>query len=232
SELVDEGVIGLIEAAGRYDGRNESRFATYAGFYIERDLRRALARASQVIRIPPYVTTLRGKIKRYINTFTTEHGREPTFDEIQVALGVPASELGTALHTRYSVVSLDSLDDYDSTAGGDGVSLLESLQDHTPPVDETALDHMEQSDLYDRLRRLLTPRELLVIAYRYRLGTLPRYGVDDDDDLSGVEVAARLGVSRQTVFNLEASALAKLRQAYGVSFERALAGRAEQATVR
>lgn len=226
SELVDEGTLGLMEAAKRFEPQRGVRFATYAGFYIEMCCRRATQRATQTIRIPAGVVALRSKVNRYSAEYMTEHGVAPSIATLARVFNVQPGTLRTALSAQSTAISLESLDHWDNTAGDDDTPIIERLVDHSAPLDDAALDHIEADALYDTLRRLLTQRELVVIAYLYRLGDahVP-YSDTWDDDMTYEELGMRLHVSRETVRLAKESALAKLRQAYGVSFERTLASK-------
>lgn len=224
AELVDEGTLGLIEALKHAEPRRTSRLAVFAGMYIERWCKRAVTRNMQTVRLPEHVVTLRNKVNYLSTQFALEHGRYPTAAEMQSLTGESAATLDVALHAQYTAVSLESLNMWDNTAGDDdGDTLADRLPDYAPATEDVALANVERGDLYATLRRVLTDRELIVMAYRYRLGSLAEAWAEDDIMIRD-EVALRLGVSCETVRKLESSALAKLRQAYGVGVERVLEG--------
>lgn len=174
-DLINEGVLGLLEAISHYQPRPSARFCSYAGWWITQAIQRALIDTGQAVRLPAYLVELRKKIWRVSQRFEDEHGRAPSESELRLLTGASAYALHEALLGAPTVVSLDRPITSVSTAHEEPLTLGERMADTSLPTMETLVCTDETyRDLYTALRTHLTEREVLVLAYRYGLGGLGR----------------------------------------------------------
>ena len=198
-DLIQEGNLGLIRAVGRYDWRRGHHFSTHATWWIRQAITRAVADKGRAVRLPVYVNTQLNRIRRERSRLLEELGREPTQEELEVATGLDALRIGEVLALAKEPVSL-------ATPVGDdhGLELEDVLQDVVSvPPEEQATTQTLGDEVHRVLEAVLTPRERLVLQMRFGLGNTRSRALED--------VGRELGVTRERVRQIEAGALAKLR---------------------
>ena len=107
-DLIQEGNVGLIKAAGRFDYKKGYKFSTYATWWIQQSITRAIADKARIIRLPIHMIDSIGKIRRATIDLTTELGHPPTKQEIAYRLGLPVSKLTAIIKSAQSTVSMDT----------------------------------------------------------------------------------------------------------------------------
>jgi RNA polymerase primary sigma factor len=197
-DLIQEGNLGLMRAAEKFDYQRGCHFGTYATWWIRQAVSRAAGEQSRLIHLPEHVATRLRKVRRIAAQLSQENGLDPLPDQIATACNFGLDEVVDLLEVIEQPVSLDAPVDDEAR-----YSLADSLEDITTPApSETASQHLLGEELH-RALALLTPRERAVITLRY--------GIGDGRSRTLLEVGKELGISRERVRQLEVVALMKLR---------------------
>jgi RNA polymerase primary sigma factor len=205
-DLIQEGNLGLMRAAEKFDYRRGCHFGTYATWWIRQAVSRAAGEQSRLIHLPEHVATRLRKVRRVAAQLSQESGLDPLPEQIAEACNIDVNEVVDLLSIVEQPVSLDAPVDDEAR-----YSLADTLEDSTAPAPaETASQHLLGEELH-RALALLTPRERSVITLRY--------GIGDGRSRTLLEVGKELGISRERVRQLEVVALMKLR---GISSNAAL----------
>ncbi len=205
-DLIQEGNLGLMRAAEKFDYQRGCHFGTYATWWIRQAVSRAAGEQSRLIHLPEHVATRLRKVRRIAAQLSQENGLDPLPEQIADACNLDINEVVDLLGVIEQPVSLDAPVDDEAR-----YSLADTLEDSTTPAPaETASQHLLGEELH-RALALLTPRERSVITLRY--------GIGDGRSRTLLEVGKELGISRERVRQLEVVALMKLR---GISGHAAL----------
>jgi RNA polymerase primary sigma factor len=199
-DLIQEGNIGLMKAVDRFQFRRGFKFSTYATWWIRQAVTRGIADYGRTIRLPVHVVESLNKITRNRRDLTRELGRDPTPAELAVRLGLPLGKLELLLDAARQPASLDA----PILTGDDETRLGELLRDLTVGSPEEAAIRHDMANQIERVMEPLSDREKEVLRLRYGLGTDREYTLE--------EIGRRLAVTRERVRQIEARALAKLRQ--------------------
>jgi RNA polymerase primary sigma factor len=202
TDLIQEGNLGLMRAAEKFDYRRGVHFGTYATWWIRQAVSRAAADQSCLIHLPEHVAMRLRKVRRVAARLSQENGSDPLPEQIAEASTLNLDEVKNLLSLVEQPVSLDTpVDDETHYA------LADSLEDTaTSAPAETASQHLLGEELHQALD-LLAPRERAVITRRY--------GVGDGQSRTLLEIGKELGISRERVRQIEAAALKKMRCFYG-----------------
>jgi len=199
-DLIQEGNIGLIRAVQRYDWRRGHRFSTHATWWIRQAISRAVADKGRTIRLPVYVNTALNRIRRERQRLLQELGREPTEVELAQATGLDPIRMIELQSAPGAPVSLElPVGEDEEQELGDVLADTESASPEDLATTQTLKDEVQRV-----LESVLTPREQLVLQLRFGLGNGQAHPLE--------QVGRELGITRERVRQIEAGALAKLRQ--------------------
>lgn len=192
-DRIQEGNIGLMRAADRFDPRIGAKFSTYAVWWIRQGITRAVADTGRTIRIPVHVHERLRKIERARLQALYESGREPSADRIAVLAGLPLDTVRKLMRVPEDAVSMDSEPEVADRIGG--------MADEETPSPEAALITVDMQALAREQLNCLKPREERIIRHRFGIGC---------DEHTLEEIGQMYGVTRERIRQIEAKALKKL----------------------
>ncbi|CAB9523354.1 sigma factor SigA [Seminavis robusta] len=205
-DCLQEGQIGLIKAAERFDPSRNVRFGTYATWWIRQRILGAIRDTSRIIRLPAHVHTMLMKMKKAKKQIRQDIGREPSVPELAHYMELPVEKVRQYTHASQNVLSLEK--PLRTTAGRsqmdtDSRTLADTIASDAPTPLEDAQRESLRRDLHQVLLEHLTATERAVL--------MARYGLTDGTAHSLEETARIVGVSRERVRLVESKALNKLR---------------------
>lgn len=198
SDLIAEGNIGLIKAAEKYSHDRDTRFSTYATWWIKQSIERAVANQSRIIRLPVHVASELGRLMRAAKSMKQTLGREPGIEEIAEEMKVSSKDVHSLMELLRKTYSIEN------SLSEDGYQLLDVIRDESSDKPFTLIDHFERVAEIESWLKALSPTERRVISYRYGLG--------GEEPMTLDAIGKIMGVTRERIRQIGNKSLLKLRR--------------------
>jgi len=199
-DLLNEGNVGLLEAAQRFDPQRGTRFITYAIFWIRKSILSALSRHTHLVRVPSHRLRQASSITQMDQALSRDLGRAADRDEVSRAMSLTVEKMEEILQARMKALSLDARVGQDKDA-----TVLDLMVDERAVSPEEGMIQVEHERLLRNALRRLTAQQRMIIVRRF--------GLSGSRTHTLAEVGARLGLSRERVRQIESLATKKLRKA-------------------
>lgn len=199
SDLIDEGNVGLIRAAQKFDERRETKFISYAVWWIRQAIYQALAEQSHIIRMPLSRAARVHRIGKRTNALLQELGRDPTRQEVSADMDISEEEIANTMQIAPGYLSLDA-----PIGSGDDARLF----DYVPDEVSAAPD----DDLTDAAREVAVRTALTRLKGREGMVIRLYFGFDSAEAMTLEEIGTLLGVTRERVRQIKERALSRLRR--------------------
>lgn len=197
-DLINEGNLGLIKAAKKFDETKGFKFISYAVWWIRQCILQALAEQSRIVRLPLNKIGALNKINRAFSQLEQEHEREPSPEEVAAILELPEGKVAGTLELSGRHLSVDA-----PFQDGEENSLLDVLPSHDTPTTDNKLIEESLAKEIERTLSTLPEKESSVIRAFYGIGTKP---------MSLEEIGATIGISRERTRQIKEKAIKHLRQ--------------------
>lgn len=198
-DLINEGNVGLIKAAEKFDETRGFKFISYAVWWIRQSILQAIAEQSRIVRLPLNQVGSVNKISKELNKFEQEHERKPSVDEIAERVDLPEDKIADALKANSRHVSMDA-----PIADGEDYSMIDFLSnnDASDNTDKQLAAESLKAEI-KRIMTLLTEREQKVVtAY---------FGIDGSPELTLDEIGTKYNLTRERVRQIKEKAIRRLR---------------------
>ena len=196
-DLINEGNLGLIKAAEKFDETRGFKFISYAVWWIRQSILQAIAEQSRIVRLPLNQVGSVNKINRMLNKFEQENERRPSMDEISEQIDLPEEKVGEAMLANNRHVSVDA-----PFIDGEDNSLLDVLvNDDAPMADRQLVIESLRAEI-DNVLKTLNERERRVIQAFYGIG---------EPEMTLEEIGNKYGLTRERVRQIKEKAIRRLR---------------------
>lgn len=196
-DLINEGNVGLIKAAEKFDETRGFKFISYAVWWIRQSILQAIAEQSRLVRLPLNQVGSVNKITRELNKFEQEHERKPSVDEIAERVDLPEDKIADAMKANSRHVSMDA-----PIADGEDSSMIDFLSGDSSNTDrELAIESLKTE--VSRILKLLTDKEQKVLR--------AFFGIDGSPEMTLDEIGEKYNLTRERVRQIKEKALRRLR---------------------
>lgn len=196
-DLINEGNVGLIKAAEKFDETRGFKFISYAVWRIRQSILQAIAEQSRLVRLPLNQVGSVNKITRELNKFEQEHERKPSVDEIAERVDLPEDKIADAMKANSRHVSMDA-----PIADGEDSSMIDFLSGDSSNTDrELAIESLKAE--VSRILKLLTDKEQKVLR--------AFFGIDGSPEMTLDEIGEKYNLTRERVRQIKEKALRRLR---------------------
>ena len=197
-DLINEGNLGLIKAAERYDETRGFKFISYAVWWIRQSILQAIAEQSRIVRLPLNQVGSVNRIARELNKFEQENERRPSPEELADELEIPVDKISDTLKVSGRHISVDA-----PFVEGEDNSLLDVLVNDDSPMADRSLVNESLSREIDRALSTLTEREKDIIQMFFGINT---------QEMTLEEIGDKFGLTRERVRQIKEKAIRRLRQ--------------------
>ena len=196
-DLINEGNVGLIKAAEKFDETRGFKFISYAVWWMRQSILQAIAEQSRLVRLPLNQVGSVNKITRELNKFEQEHERKPSVDEIAERVDLPEDKIADAMKANSRHVSMDA-----PIADGEDSSMIDFLSGDSSNTDrELAIESLKAE--VSRILKLLTDKEQKVLR--------AFFGIDGSPEMTLDEIGEKYNLTRERVRQIKEKALRRLR---------------------
>ena len=197
-DLINEGNLGLIKAAEKFDETRGFKFISYAVWWIRQSILQALAEQSRIVRLPLNQVGSLNKINKALGKFEQENERQPSTDELAEMIDIPKDKIADTMRVSGRHVSVDA-----PFVEGEDNSLLDILPNDDSPMADRGLTNESLSTEIERALQILTPREREIIKSFFGIGC---------QEMTLEEIGERLDLPRERVRQIKEKAIRKLKK--------------------